>query len=226
MTYRERRQARADRLRGWAASNEAKSEQRGKAADAILEHIPPGQPILVGHHSERRHRRDLNTVHRNIGASVELAAKAANQAARADEIDRQTDRAIYDDDPDAIERLSEKIAAMVQEREDMKAANATYRKDHKAELAAMTPYERGQAVPYPSYAISNLGGNIGRAKVRLARLRSEKENGPTDRTITARYDGECAECGTTITAGEMIRYNRTQGARCSPACFQEGEAAI
>ncbi|MCW2898662.1 MAG: hypothetical protein JWO67_927 [Streptosporangiaceae bacterium] len=29
------------------------------AEDGILKHIPPGQPILVGHHSEGRHRRDL-----------------------------------------------------------------------------------------------------------------------------------------------------------------------
>src|SRR5690606_225754 len=31
-------------------------------AQNIASAIPPGQPILVGHHSERRHRRDLNRI--------------------------------------------------------------------------------------------------------------------------------------------------------------------
>ncbi|WP_132290495.1 DUF3560 domain-containing protein [Kribbella sp. VKM Ac-2568] len=30
----------------------------------ISDHIPLGQPILVGHHSERRHRRDIERMDR------------------------------------------------------------------------------------------------------------------------------------------------------------------
>ena len=110
MTYRERRLRRAERLREWSAGNQAKSEQRGAAADEIMSHIPPGQPILVGHHSERRHRKDLARIQDGISASVELGAKAEAQERAADEIEAQADNAIYDDDPDAIQRLSDKIA--------------------------------------------------------------------------------------------------------------------
>lgn len=49
--------------------------------------------------------------------------------------------------------------------------NAEYRRTHRAELAAMTPYQRSQSVPWPSYAITNLSGNIARNRSRLADLR-------------------------------------------------------
>lgn len=213
-TYRERRLRRAERLREWSATNERKSEQRGAVADEIMSYIPMGQPILVGHHSERRHRKDLERIESGIRTSFELGDKAADQARRADAIEAAAAGAIYDDDPDAIEALSAKIARMEAKRDEMKAANAEYRKTHRAELKTMTPYQRGQAVPYPSYVLQNLGGNISRCRERLVRLLREKEQGPRDRVIVARFDSECADCGEKLTKGEQIRYNRQQGARC------------
>jgi hypothetical protein len=218
MTYRERRLRRAERLREWSAGNEQKSEQRGAAADEIMSHIPMGQPILVGHHSERRHRKDLAKIEAGIVASHELADKAAAQARAADEIEAQAAGAIYDDDPDAIERLSEKIVKLEAERNAMKDANARYRREYRAELAAMDPYERARAVPYPTWSITNLGGNITRCRQRLVRLQREKIVGPRDRVITAKYRGTCADCGAQLERGQQIRYNRSQGARCAPAC--------
>lgn len=221
MTYRERRLRKAERLREWSAGNQAKSEQRGAAADEIMSHIPPGQPILVGHHSERRHRKDLARIQDGISASVELGRKAEAQARAADEIEAQAANAIYDDDPDAIEKLSDKIAKLEAERKRMNAANAEYRRTHREELKAMTPYERGQAVPYPGYSLQNLGGTITRTRQRLARLQREKETGPRDRLITAKYNGTCADCGAKLERGQTIRYNRSQGARCAPACPEQ-----
>jgi hypothetical protein len=50
--YDQRRQARIARLRARAASARQEAQQHQQAAEAIAEHIPVGQPILVGHHSE------------------------------------------------------------------------------------------------------------------------------------------------------------------------------
>jgi DNA repair exonuclease SbcCD ATPase subunit len=211
MTYRERRLRRAQQLRGWSASNESRSTQRGNVADAILELIPPGQPVLVGHHSEKRHRNDLKRIEDGIGAAVQLHDKAQRQASAANTIEEQAEHAIYDDDPDVLERLTEKIAALEAKRERMKLANTKYRKEHP-ELKAMTAYDRSQAVPYPPYSLSNLGGLISKTKERLARLQREREHGPTDRIIIARYDSECATCGAELERGQSIRYNRQQGA--------------
>lgn len=221
-TYRERRLARAERLREWAAKNERKATERREGVDAIAGMIPMGQPILVGHHSERRHRADIARIDNGMRATIELGGKAARQASAADEIEAQADRAIYSDDADAVERLTEKIAALEATRDRRKAANAAYRKEHRAELKAMTAYERGQAVPFPSYSITNMTGNIGRLRDRLKGLEREREHGPRDRTITARFASECATCGAALEKGSTIRYNRQQGARCAESCGEEG----
>lgn len=221
-TYRERRLARAERLRGWAASNEQKSDAAYADAKRIADLIPMGQPILVGHHSERGHRRDIARIDSGMRRSVEASRKAERQASAAYEIERQAAAAIYDDDPDAIERLTEKIAALEAQREQRKQANAAFRKEHRERLKGMTAYERSQAVPFPSYSITNLTGNIGRCKDRLARLEREKVSGPRDRMITARRGGACEDCGAAIEPGMLIRYNRQQGARCASCPTEEG----
>ena len=66
--------------------------------------------------------------------------------------------------------MTERIAALETECEQVKTKNAEFRKGHKAELAAMTPYQRNQAMPYPAYVLQNLGGNITRNRQRLAGL--------------------------------------------------------
>ena len=58
----------ADRARERAARDAARR-------DDILDQIPFGQPILVGHHSERRHRRDLDRVDRLSQSVYENTAK-------------------------------------------------------------------------------------------------------------------------------------------------------
>ena len=169
-TTRERRLSRAERLRGWSEKREAQSDALHEDARAQTASIPFGQPILVGHHSERGHRAAIERGWSKMGAAVENDRKAADMAARAASIEAQAAGAIYTDDADAGERLAEKIAAMEGQRDRMKAANTAYRAAHRAELKAMTAYERSLAVPYPSWQITNLTANIGRAKQRLAGL--------------------------------------------------------
>jgi hypothetical protein len=209
-TYRERRLAKAERLREWAGKRDVRAEQASEASDAATAGIPFGQPILVGHHSERAHRRAIERGWNKMGEAVEHGRTAETFRSRADEIERQADGAIYSDDPDARERLTERIAALEAERDRRKAANVAYRREHKAELAAMSAYDRYQAVPYPTYSLSNLSGNISRLRKRLATL----DRTPADRTIVARRDDECEDCGAPITRGQTIRYSRANGARC------------
>jgi hypothetical protein len=183
MTYRERRERRAERLREWADKRETKSTQAYEASNAIVEGIPFGQPILVGHHSESRHRRDIGRVHRLMDASVEHQRKAEDMNERASTIERQLDQSIYSDDPDAIERLRERIADLEAQRDRIKAYNASCRKGARnvdlldpkqqqdlAGIAKHASYQLGKRGEYPSYALSNLGGNIKRNRDRLARL--------------------------------------------------------
>lgn len=68
---------RAEALHAAADRKQAEADGRAQAADQISDGIPLGQPILVGHHSERRHRRDLERIDRHTHASIDLGREAA-----------------------------------------------------------------------------------------------------------------------------------------------------
>lgn len=196
-TYRERRQARANRLRTWSEKREQRSNTAFESARRVADGIPLGQPILVGHHSERRHRRDIERIDNGMRAGVDHARKATEMSNRADEIERQAEDAIYSDDPDAVDRLRAKLIALEQRRDTMNGANASYRKAHRAELKTMTPYERSQAVPHPSYQLSNLSNTITRTRTRLGQLSGAHQRRPViTETSTA-----TARAGLVVTAG-------------------------
>ena len=76
-TYAERREIRQDRLDGRADRLTAEATRRFDAAHAIVERIPFGQPILVGHHSEGRHRADIKRIDANMRAGIEAQKAAA-----------------------------------------------------------------------------------------------------------------------------------------------------
>lgn len=208
-TYRERRERKVEKLGEWAGNREAKQHALSEAAraDEAATGIPFGQPILVGHHSERRHRRAIDKIDRAMAVSVENAQTAENMRSRAAEIERQLNVAIYDDDPDAVERLTERIAALEAERDRRKQANVDYRKEHREELKAMDAYDRHQAVPFPSYSLSNLSGNISRLRKRLAVL-SQPERG---RWLVARRTDVCRKCEQATSAGDRIKFFRRTG---------------
>lgn len=88
---RERAAARAERMDSRAEKRSAEAERRLEASDLREEKsgIPFGQPILVGHHSERRHRRALEKAHANLGKGVE-AQRDAERASEAAERARRT----------------------------------------------------------------------------------------------------------------------------------------
>lgn len=164
-TYRERREAKAARLQGWAEKRQADAARVFEANRPFTsDYAFNTQP---GHIPERAR------IIRQEDRAFESVAKADRMAARAEGILAAADHAIYSDDPDAIERLTERIAGLEAERGRMKAANAAYRKAHRDELKAMTPYQRNQAVPFPGYALTNLSGNIARNRKRLEALERE-----------------------------------------------------
>jgi hypothetical protein len=94
---------------------------------------------------------------------------------RADGIEGQLAGSIYDDDPDAIGQLRERIARLETERDAAKAVNAAYRKEHKVRLAALDKWKRDEAMPHPGWYFQNMSGNLSRQRARLARLEREQE---------------------------------------------------
>ena len=184
--YQERKEARVERYEERAARAQAESAAASKAAYDIVKYIPPGQPILVGHHSERGHRRALEKSDNNMRKSIEAGKKAAYYAGRAASAASNT--AISSDDPDALEKLEAKLAKLQADQEWDKGLNAHYRKHGTvkgytgisdegaakidAQLAEQdaSPYSSGRHLPIPSYQLSNRNAEINRLKKRIAAL--------------------------------------------------------
>jgi hypothetical protein len=79
----ERSKDRAERHRVYADNAAKKAEGCMNSAHQILDIIPLGQPILIGHHSEGRHRRDLARAGRYFEKAREEDKAAAYHKQRA-----------------------------------------------------------------------------------------------------------------------------------------------
>ena len=66
----DRAEARADRFEGYSESRKREGNAAYAQVQSITEHIPLGQPILVGHHSERRARRDAERIESGMRRAV------------------------------------------------------------------------------------------------------------------------------------------------------------
>jgi hypothetical protein len=184
-TYRERREARADRLGGWAAKRDAKTEAGFKQAHTMADAIPFGQPILSDHYSAKGDRSYRARMRATGERALTDSNKAREMASKAANIRAAAEHAIYSDDPDAIERLEGRIAALEAKRDRIKAYNASCRKgspdesllddSQRAGLATSWKFQRSymerRKGQMPAYVLSNLSGNIAQQRKRLAQLR-------------------------------------------------------
>lgn len=68
----ERQEQRAERFEDYSEKRESEADRAKAASDALADSIPFGQPILVGHHSERRARRDAERIRSTMTKAVRL----------------------------------------------------------------------------------------------------------------------------------------------------------
>lgn len=87
----ERMDNRADALAVKARRKNAESDAYLGRAHQLADSIPLGQPILVGHHSEKRARRDLERIHNWQHKGLDLYREAKLAADKADTAGRHMD---------------------------------------------------------------------------------------------------------------------------------------
>ncbi len=80
----ERAKAKAERYAQWAASAEKKSDQYYQASNEGRDFLSLGEPIKVGHHSEKRHRALIERNWDRMGKSVEFSNKAEQHEGKAE----------------------------------------------------------------------------------------------------------------------------------------------
>ena len=174
---RERLERAADR----ASDGATAAYQRARAATAGIEF---GQPILVGHHSEGRHRNAIKRSDNAMRKSCELSKAAEDLTRRAESVGTG---GISSDDPEAIAKLADKRTDLERQRDLMKAINAAFKKGDDAKLLALTGkgLEAWTAAvagnfswdkrPYASYILTNLGARIRDAAKRAATIERTAE---------------------------------------------------
>ena len=187
MTKRERLEAKLAKRLEWAGKAEDRSSIAFDRVHKLADSIPLGQPILVGHHSERHARRDADRISSGMAKGCDEARLADHHRGKADGLERQLDTCVFSDDPDAIEAIEARVAENEAKRERMKRVNQLYRKGDAEGLAALgLDLEKLRAkvasigyswvkAPYESWELSNLGGRITADRKRLDDIRARQQ---------------------------------------------------
>ena len=207
--YEAKQQRRRERLEQAAQRAEQRSQAHHDAAHRAVEHIPFGQPILVGHHSERGHRAALRRSHRHMDKFCEEYGNAEQLKHRASRVGKG---GISSDDPEALVKLRGKLEKKKAIREQRKAVNAAWRKAGRpralgtdrepsdedaakwerlaevlgdaglaAKVRAMMARDFLHRAPF-TYELTNAGAEIRRLEQRIAQLEAaaaEPEREPT-----------------------------------------------
>jgi hypothetical protein len=199
--FESERAAKAARFQQLAEKHANIATGRHFAARERLEMIPLGQPILVGHHSEKRHRKDLTRIDEHFAKAKEHHDKAEYFRRRA--AATESNVIIFSDDPDATEKLVDKIERLKKRQGVMKRANHFIRKADREGLADLGFSEEtitklfaqdfaGRA-GFPNYTLANNSANIRRLEKRLAAIQNTQKAKP-------RKSGLLMACASSITS--------------------------
>ncbi len=138
--YEQKQADRKARLEAAADRADKRSNAAYRCADMSegATGIPFGQPILVGHHSEGRHRAAIKRSDNAMRKSIAEDKRAKDLRGKAASVGTG---GISSDDPDAIQKLKAKLADLETSQANMKAANRILRKWSKKGLAPDTEVE-------------------------------------------------------------------------------------
>lgn len=196
-SYEQKQEDRRDRLLAASTRADATAENALDRSHQMLDAIPFGQPILVGHYSEGRDRRYR-------ARSEALMRRGISESQRAEELRRRAasvgTAGISSDDPDAIEKIRERVAALKARQDRMKAINSAHARyvkalaktdsvsgdprtaadlaldaegfsdDEKNLIRTYKPDYSWEPHPHPPYRFQNNGANIRRLEQRIEQL--------------------------------------------------------
>lgn len=184
--FEESQERKKERFSELSDKNKAISNQLYQESREAVKHIPFGQPILVGHHSEARHRRDVKRSWDKMDKSIDADNKAEYYNKRAKSVGTG---GIASDDPQALDKLKAKLKTLVDNQEFMKRVNKEYKKGGWDAVTGLSESLRDelknnharfafQEKPYPSYALSNNSANIRNTKKRIEAIEALQNSKP------------------------------------------------
>lgn len=180
--FLDRQEARKERYEYLSASATAKSNALFSDAQKMADAIPFGQPILVGHHSEKSDRAYRSRFIRKFDQSFQLQQKADYYAGKVDTVGNGGISSI---DPDALVKLQAKLLKLETLQSQMKAVNAAIRKgDDQAlkslgysdsEIEIIKKPDTFGNIGFARYKLTNNNAEIKRLKNRVAEIKKLRE---------------------------------------------------
>lgn len=251
-SYELKQQRRRERYEALAKKAAEESDRLASSSIKMVESIPLGQPILVGHYSENRDRNYRERASRKMGKSVELQKKADHYAYKAAAVGNS---GISSDDPDAIEKLRKKLAVLQEKQNHMKAVNKAIRKEDMealkamglcdAVIAALTDPSKFGGMGYASFELSNNNANIRRIEQRISVLEASAKHAEVSEPVNVVgegfeyredfeenrlmfiFDGKPSTEVRTLLKGRGFKWSPTRGAwvrMISPAAYTAADS--
>jgi hypothetical protein len=161
----------ADKREAQAERAEQKSNEYYAKSNKDRDFLSLAEPIKVGHHSERRHRKIIDQAYNNMGKSVAESEKAAALEYKAESLASIAEN-LFIDTPEGLQGLIDKVAELEQQKADLKAGG-----------------------DYKSFQLTNLGANIRRYKERLQTAKelwdlNHDNSAPTKKQVEAKTKQE------------------------------------
>lgn len=148
--YEERREARKLRYEALSKKAEERSSRYSNSTANRILAMTPGQPIIIGHHSEKKARRLHERAWEDTRKAIEEDKKSKYYKDRAETVENS--KVIYNDDPNAIQKLKDKLEYLEKQKELIKADDE-----------------------HTSWQLQNIGAKIRETKRRIARLEKLEE---------------------------------------------------
>ncbi|MEX6113842.1 DUF3560 domain-containing protein [Providencia stuartii] len=187
--YEEKQARRKERYQELADNAAIKSNAIYSQARNMADMIPFGQPILLGHHSEKRDRNFRSKIIKTFEKSFEQSNKAEYYENKAASVGKA---GISSDDPDAILKLEKKLAGLEKCQERMKSVNKIVKNkkmtaEEKLNKLIELGYKQESAtellngdflgrIGFAPYALQNNNAEINRVKKRIISLSKIKNN--------------------------------------------------
>lgn len=122
---------RAEKLEGYAANAEKRSTEWYEKSNEGRDFLALGEPIKIGHHSEKRHRALIERNWNRMGNSVAEAEKAKDYEGRAEYWAKMASK-VDISMPESIEMYAHKVEAAKERHEGLKSGK--YPRQHSYSL--------------------------------------------------------------------------------------------
>ncbi len=121
----------AERYQQWAQNAEAKSDQLWEASNEGRDFLSLGEPIKIGHHSEKRHRALIERNHNRMSKAVEVGKKVEQHESKAEYWNDKA-KVINLSMPESVEYYEFKVEEAKERHEGLKSGK--YERSHSFSL--------------------------------------------------------------------------------------------